>query len=177
MNNKVKFACAMGTFVILCFMGFFLMHKNDDVVFYAEEPNEPMKICVYIVGEVNLPGVFEVDYGMRIHEVIELAGGITEIADVSRINLAKILEDEEKITVPKKVVISKDLENESDGLININSASAEKLSTLDGIGKSTAEKIVRYREENGYFNSIEDIMNVSGIGESKFNVIKDDIEV
>lgn len=61
--------------------------------------------------------------------------------------------------------------------MNINSANVEKLSTLNGIGKSTAEKIVKYREENGYFNTIEDIMNVSGIGESKFNSIKDNIEV
>jgi competence ComEA-like helix-hairpin-helix protein len=72
--------------------------------------------------------------------------------------------------------MNEEIENESDGLININSASVEKLSTLDGIGKSTAEKIIRYREEKGYFNSIEDIMNVSGIGESKFNVIKDNIK-
>ena len=177
MNNKVKIAFAMGTFVILSFMGFFLMRKNDEVVFYADEEYETIKICVYVVGEVNSPGVFEVDDGMRIHEVIELAGGITENADVSRINLAKILDDEEKITVPKKIIIDENVESEDSGLININSASAEKLSTLDGIGKSTAEKIIRYREENGYFNSIEDLINVSGIGESKFNAIKDDIEV
>lgn len=177
MNNKVKFAFAMGTFVILVIVGYFMMHKNDEVVFYADEPDEPQKICVYIVGEVNLPGVFEVEDGMRIHEVIELAGGITENADVSRINLAKILDDEEKITVPKKVVIDEDSESNESGLVNINSASVEKLSTLNGIGVSTAEKIVKFREENGYFNSIEDLMNVSGIGESKFNAIKDDIEV
>lgn len=177
MNNKVKIAFAMGTFVILSFMGFFLMRKNDEVVFYADEEYETIKICVYVVGEVNSPGVFEVDDGMRIHEVIELAGGVTENADVSRINLAKILDDEEKITVPKKIIIDENVESEDSRLININSASAEKLSTLDGIGKSTAEKIIRYREENGYFNSIEDLMNVSGIGESKFNAIKDDIEV
>ena len=63
------------------------------------------------------------------------------------------------------------------GIVNINTASVEKLSTLTGIGKSTAEKIVKYRDENGYFNSIEDIMNVSGIGEIKFNSIKDDITI
>ena len=177
MNNKVKFAFAMGTFVILCLVGYYLMHKNDDVVFYADEQEKIQKICVYVVGEVNSPGVFEVEEGMRIHEVIKLAGDVTENADVSRINLAKILDDEEKITVPKKVVIDETIESEGTGLININSASVEKLSTLNGIGKSTAEKIVKFREENGYFNSVEELMNVSGIGESKFIAIKDDTEV
>lgn len=177
MDNKVKFAFAIGTFVILCLVGYFMMHENDEVVFHADAYEEPQKICVYVVGEVNSPGVFEVDDGMRIHELIELAGGITKNADVSRINLAKILDDEEKVTVPKKVILDENSEGEESGLVNINSASIERLSTLNGIGESTAEKIVKFREENGYFNSIEELMNVSGIGESKFNAIKDDIEV
>ena len=67
-------------------------------------------------------------------------------------------------------------ENEIESsIVNINTANIEKLSTLTGIGESTAKKIIKYREENGYFNSIEDIMNVTGIGESKFNAIKDNI--
>ena len=90
--------------------------------------------------------------------------------------MAKILNDEEKIVVPKKIVLEETKEVEN-GIVNINTADIEKLSTLSGIGKSTAEKIVKYREENGYFNSIEDIMNVSGIGESKFNSIKESITI
>ena len=109
-------------------------------------------------------------------EAIELAGGQTSEADLSRLNLAKILSDEEKIVVPKKVVLEESDEEESN-IVNINTANIEKLSTLNGIGKSTAEKIIKYREENGYFNSIEDIMNVTGIGESKFNQIKNDITI
>lgn len=95
-------------------------------------------------------------------------------ADLERLNLAKVLVDEEKIVVPKKVILEETKEEEN-SVVNINTADVEKLSTLTGIGKSTAEKIIKYREENGYFNSIEDIMNVSGIGENKFNSIKDDI--
>ena len=177
MNNKVKIACATGAFIILVIVGYFMMHKNDDVVFCANNDEVVEKICVYVVGEIKSPGVFEVDYGMRIYEVIELAGGTTENADVSRINLAKILDDEEKVTIPKKVILEEFDVMTENGIVNINSASVEKLSNLNGIGKSTAEKIVKYRNENGYFNSIEDLMNVSGIGESKFNNIKDDIEV
>ena len=175
MNNKVKFAFAMGTFIILVVIGFFMMHENDDVVFYAEDDVEIPKICVYVVGCVNNPGIFEVEDGTRIYEAIELAGGESEDADLTRLNLAKILDDEEKIVVPAKVVLEESEESSESSVVNINTASVEKLSTLSGVGKSTAEKIVKYREENGYFNVIEDLMNVSGIGESKFNAIKDNI--
>lgn len=176
MNNKEKIALAMGTFIILALVGFFLMKKDDDVTFYSGE-EKTQEICVYVVGEVNEPGIFNIEDGTRIYEVIEMAGGATEDADVSRINLSKILDDEEKISVPKKVIKDENSHEGESKNVNINSASVEKLSTLNGIGKSTAERIVRYREENGYFNTIEDLMNVSGIGEIKFNSIKDNIEV
>lgn len=176
MNNKVKFALATGTFIILVAIGMFLMKKDEEVVFYSGEERMLPKICAYVVGEVNSPGIFEVEDGTRIYEILEMAGGVTDEADVSRINLAKIVVDEEKINVPA-IVVRDETDEETSKIVNINSASVERLSTLNGIGKSTAEKIVRYREENGYFNTIEDIMNVSGIGESKFNSIKEDIEV
>ena len=98
-------------------------------------------------------------------------------ADLERLNLAKVLTDEEKIVVPKKVILEETKEEGENSIININTADVEKLSTLTGIGKSTAEKIIKYREENGYFNSIEDIMKVSGIGEELFSKIKDNITV
>lgn len=174
MNNKVKFALAMGTFIILVIIGFFMMREKEEVVFYAGDENEIPKICVYVIGCVNSPGIFEVDDGTRIYEAIQLAGGETEDADLTRLNLAKILDDEEKVVIPAKVIIEENEESES-SIVNINTAGVDKLSTLTGIGKSTAEKIIKYREENGYFNTIEDLMNVAGIGESKFNAIKDDI--
>ena len=177
MNNKVKFAFAMGTFIIFVIIGYFMMHKNEDVVFYVDENYEIPKICIYVVGCVNEPGIYEVEDGTRIYEAIELAGGATDEADLSRLNLAKILLDEEKVVVPKIVNVEEGEGSLISSVVNINTANVERLSTLSGIGKSTAEKIVKYREENGYFNSVEDIMNVSGIGESKFNAIKDNITV
>ena len=97
-----------------------------------------------------------------------------EIADLSRVNLATIVSDEQKIVIPAKIEFEEEAEdNEESGLVNINTASKEKLMSLNGVGESTAQKIIDYREENGYFNSVEDIMNVSGIGESKFNKIKE----
>ncbi len=178
MNNKVKIAFAMGTFIIVSLMGYQLMQKNEDVVFYADADVEPIKIVVYVVGEVNEPGIFEVEDGTRVHEVLEMAGGVTEDADVTRLNLAKVLVDEEKINVPKRIVFEEETkEGKQSSLVNINTANVDTLSTLSGIGKSTAQKIIQYRNENGYFDTIEDIMNVSGIGENKFNAIKDNITV
>ena len=180
MNNKVKFAFAMGTFIIVSLMGYQLMQKNDEVVFYAKEEKEPIKIVVYVVGEVNEPGIFEVKDGTRVHEVLEMAGGVTDDADVTRLNLAKVLADEEKINVPKRVVLQETSDSEvgtQNGLVNINTANVDTLTTLSGIGKSTAQKIISYRSENGYFDTIEDIMKVSGIGESKFEAIKDNITI
>ena len=80
--------------------------------------------------------------------------------------------------VPSKVVLDETNETGAEtSIVNINTASKEKLMSLDGVGEGTAEKIIKYREQNGYFNTIEDLMNVSGIGESKFNGLKDDITV
>ena len=180
MNNKVKIALAMGTFIIITLMGFWMMKQNNEVVFYTDTEEKIVKIVVYVVGEVNEPGIFEVDDGTRVFEVLEMAGGATQEADTTRLNLAKVLTDEEKINVPKKIVINEEETNgsvASNGLVNINTANVDTLSSLSGIGKSTANKIIQYRNENGYFDVIEDLMKVSGIGESKFNSIKDDITV
>lgn len=73
MNNKEKIALAMGTFIILSLVGFFLMKKDDEVAFYLGEEETP-KICVYVVGEVNAPGIFNIDDGTRVYEIIEMAG-------------------------------------------------------------------------------------------------------
>ena len=178
MNNKVKCALALGAFIILTILGYILLPK-DKIIIDENQEVEDEYIFVHIEGCVNNPGLIKVKYGTRIFELIEEAGGETENADISRINLASIVSDEQKIVIPAKVVVneeSNDTETK-DTCVNINTATKEKLITLNGIGENTAEKIIKYREENGYFNTVEDIMNVPGIGESKFNSIKDDITV
>ena len=178
MSNKVKIAFAMGTFIILTLVGYVKMNQSDELVITSNTNDKSITVVVYVVGEVNEPGIFEVEDGTRVYEVLEMAGGVTEDADTSRMNLAKIVVDEEKINVPKKVIITVESETaEVGGLVNINTANADKLSTLSGIGKSTANKIIQYRNENGYFDTIEDLMKVSGIGENKFNAIKEDITI
>ena len=104
-------------------------------------------------------------------------------ADLSKINLSLILKDEQKLLVPFKIsseeLVAENIYNKSSksSTISINYSGVGELETLPGIGPAMAQKIVSYREENGYFNSIEEIKNVSGIGEAKYNKIKDYISV
>lgn len=148
-------------------------------------------ISVYICGAVNQPGVYELSKGDRIYHAIEKAGGMTEEAMETYLNLAEELEDGVKIYVPTKeeveegvvsdtavdVFISGNSDVESSGLININTASKEELMTLTGIGESKAESIIDYRETNGDFNSVEDVQNITGIKEGVYSQIVDDITV
>lgn len=153
----------------------------------TEENQIEEKIIVYITGEVQKEGVIELKYGSRIADAIEKAGGLTENANIKNVNLAYELEDGQKIYIPNKneeqttIVdnsgIITDENDEQNQTININKADSDELQNLNGIGKSLAGTIIRYREENGKFKKIEELMNVPGIGESKFNNIKDKIKV
>ncbi len=163
-----------------------------------EKAEEIDKIVVHVSGAVNKEGVFELAQNSRIVDAIELAGGVTENAYMKDINLASFLEDGMKIYIPTKEEAEKQEESTSyvssnttansgsnkktntsnkNYKININTANIEELDTLPGIGEATANKIVNYRNENGKFKSIEEIKEVSGIGDSKYEQIKDLIEI
>lgn len=164
----------------------------------VEEVEEEM-IIVHVSGEVKEPGIVKLKEGERIADAIEKAGGATDDADLSKLNLAYVLEDGVKVRIPKKnegenageyvseesgeeVIQEGSVEAEENTqttskVVNINKANQEELMTLPGIGESTAQKIIDYRKENGNFQTIEDIKNVSGIGDSKFNQIKSQIKV
>lgn len=164
----------------------------------VEKIEEVKTIFVDVGGEVVSPGLYELPENSRINDAINLAGGVTEKADTSTVNLAYILSDAMKIVIPKKEVkkvVSKTTyynstpvinvtsgvtENEifeESNKININFSTKEQLTSINGIGDSTAQKIIDYRNKNGKFNDIEDIKNVSGIGEKKYEKIKDKITV
>ena len=142
------------------------------------------KIKVHVSGEVLYPGVIEIEEGARIIDAVNVAGGLTEEADITRVNLAYILEDAMKIYIPnvneqedeKQQIISSEstitTNKENKVVVNINTASVEELQKISGVGNSTATKIVEYRKQNGKFSTIEDIRNVSGIGDSKYEQIK-----
>lgn len=164
------------------------------------------KILVHVSGAVNKEGIVELKVNSRISDAIEKAGGIREDANTENINLAYKLEDGMKIHIPTKQEIEDanktntsesekdDLENyvtTSSGIttnqeespntkstkININTATQTQLETLPGIGPSTATKIIAYRKEKGKFTKIEDIKEINGIGDSKYEKIKDYITV
>jgi len=137
-------------------------------------------IMIHISGEVKTPGVFWLNDGDRVWDAVEAAGGLTPYADQNSINLARVLRDEDHIIIRKigeNVTASQNLTTSHSGLININTANSVELQTLSGIGSATAANIISHREARGGFDNIEEIMNVSGIGERIFENIKDNITV
>ena len=168
-----------------------LIQNNENSIFPSEELLEN-SIIIYICGAVQENKVVKLKENSRICDAIEAVGGLTKDADLTNINLAYILEDGEKIYIPKK---GENIENtnisisnsnndlyynsslQKNNKININKATQTELETIPGIGPSTALKIINYREENGKFKNIEDIRNVAGIGETKYEKIKNYISI
>ncbi|MCX8094782.1 MAG: helix-hairpin-helix domain-containing protein [Caldisericia bacterium] len=172
-------------FVLGIIIGFYSSKLSSKETLTLNETKE--KIYVQIVGEIKYPGVYEMENGDRVFQLVEKAGGLSENADINSINLSKKLIDGEKITVfAKKSLTEDDSKTTQSGisstkpksnLININTASKEELESLPGIGPTLAQRIIDYRETNGYFQTIEDIKKVSGIGDKKFEAIKNLITV
>lgn len=167
--------------------------KNDKET-EAEKPAEKkyeeadnIRRYADISGCVVNPGIYSINRNTRLFELIASAGGLTEEADYNGFNQAEIVEDGDKIIIPSKA----DMENDNaggytvnqaagidkEGKININTAGPEQLDEIPGVGPSTAERIIAYREENGRFHHIEDLMNISGIGPKTFDKMKDSITV
>ena len=139
-------------------------------------------IYVHICGAVINPGVYQVPAGTRVYQALELAGGSSDDAYLSGINLADKLADGQKVYIPAEGenaegILSTDSGGVQSVMININTASEAELMTLPGIGQSRAKDIINYRVKNGLFESIDDIMKVSGIKEAAFEKIKDLIKV
>lgn len=142
--------------------------------------DETEVLYVYVCGAVKNPGVYPLPTGARVYEAVEAAGGFQEDAGQVAVNLAQMLSDGQQVYIPtaeEEEVIVRQEEEKQAGLININTADSDKLQELPGIGKSRADAIILYRENNGLFQSIEDIMNVSGIKSSVFERIKEYITV
>ncbi len=201
----------IGLIVIITIGAYILktMNKEDKDIFLSEneilnsvenggtDNEEENKILIHITGSVKAEGVVILNSGDRVIDAIEAAGGEKEDADLSKLNLAYILQDGEKLYVPsindteeKVYVTAENGENvitegagntdKVDGkkeTVNINTATKEELMTLPGVGESTAIKIIDYRKSNGKFQKIEDIKSVPGIGDSKFQTMKEKLSV
>lgn len=163
---------------------------------------EPAVIYVHICGAVVNPGVYALDAGCRVFEGVEAAGGFSEEACEDYVNQAEILQDGQRLIIPtleeaeavnnagtfqeswridaletEQSAVGEAAAGNKDGLININTADESVLSSIDGIGAGKAAAIVKYRQENGNFQSVQDIMKVSGIKEGTYEKIKDKITV
>ena len=146
------------------------------------EADPEKKICVYVCGAVCTPDIYELTDGSRVYEAVQMAGGMTADAAADAVNLARVAADGEQIYIPTSEEVQTQgtvpgAQSAAGGQdkVNINTASAEELMTLSGIGEAKAESIIRYREENGGFETPEDLMKISGIKEGVFEKIKDDI--
>lgn len=151
---------------------------------------ENVMIIVDVAGAVTCPTIVKLPEGSRVYEAIDKAGGLSANADTRATNLAEILSDGQKLYIPTKQELEGN-ENRLPGgtysfnaatgqsatMVNINTADSDSLQQLTGVGPATAEKIINYRKENGKFNSIEEIKNVSGIGDKTFDKFKDKIKI
>lgn len=197
-KQKTIFVFVVLMLVIISGTIYIRQEKATEISLAEAVPNQPeaieeimpAEISVYICGFVMNPGVVRVIEGTRLDEAIKLVGGAKEEADLDGVNLAYKLADEDMVYIPKKgekpqetgktisgVNTVKSAAVNKPGKININTASEKELDTLEGVGPAIAKAIIQYREQKGAFITIEDIKKVSGIGEVKFNNMKDKITV
>ena len=139
-------------------------------------------IFVDIKGAVKNPGVYQMKVGDRVKDALDAAGGLTAEADSQKVNLAKRLEDQMVIVVPKVGEEAEEIsagvtskEEAKEGKVNINTATVEELKTLKGVGEKKAEAIIEYRKKNGSFKTKEDLMKVRGIGKKLFDSFQERI--
>lgn len=173
--------------------------KNDDITYIEETTTQEKrkeKNYIDIKGSVKNPGVYEFKENDRVIDAIKYAGGLIKNANTSNINLSQKLKSEMVIYVYNNneiknnnniscnticetnvIEVNNCIDDKKDNLVNINTATMEELMSLTGIGESKAKNIIKYREENGLFKSVEEIKNISGIGDTLFNQIKDNISI
>ncbi|MBE6025642.1 MAG: ComEA family DNA-binding protein [Clostridiales bacterium] len=162
--------------------------QYDEQAADQEAPAASSVAYVDISGEVNKPGVYKVTPETRLFEVIDMAGGLTEKADPDSLNRAEKVTDGQKIIVlsydesseigkSSSSVPDYGLTSDEGDKVNINTADSSELQTIPGIGPAKAQSIIDYREQNGYFTTTEDIMDVTGIGQKTYASIKDYIVV
>jgi len=201
LNNKVVIILIVS--VLLCGSVYYVKSNNkEDTIILEQEQTEQLQTQtvetetteiikeeiidykVYVCGYVNNPKVVTLKKGSRVADAVELAGGVSSEADINSVNFAAFIEDGQKIYIPKegetvdKIEFTEQNNSiENNSLININKADTSQLQLLPGIGETIAQYIIDYRLQNGDFKSIEEIKNVSKIGDKTFEKIKDRITV
>lgn len=143
----------------------------------------PELLFVHVAGWVRNPGVYELQAGARVIDAIGSAGGPREGADLNALNLAALVVDAQQVLVPRRATVAQGggvgqvTSPTGAGQINLNVATAEDLETLPGIGEVLAQRILDHREKNGPFTSVDELLDVSGIGEARLEDIRDEVTV
>lgn len=156
-------------------------HAAGEQIGIVSSDLESPAVYVHVYGAVAAPGLYRLDDGARVVDVIAAAGGLTDVADDTAINLARRVTDGEQLRVP--VVGEAPLPADaqpgvaSDGRVNLNTADAAALDTLPRVGPAIAERIIQWREANGPFTSVDDLLSVSGIGEKMLASLRDLVTV
>lgn len=198
-TKREKIGLTVFTIILLCVISvMYFSHRDEKSIEVVKSSNNVQidksntkEIKVYICGEVRKPGVYTLIEGDRVVKLIEMSGGFSEKADSNAINMAMKLKDEDFIKIPEKNLnlsvpsqLTKKESNEvrsnkidSANLININTSTKDELMNLPGIGEALSQRIIDYREKNGFYKSIEEIKNVSGIGDKLFDKLKDEITI
>ena len=195
-NQSLRYIIMSGLVLILVISGFFLYttNKEEDVLWeiapstsdeeiaveVSESTMPTTEILVDIKGAIQQPGVYHLPSDARLHELILAAGGFTKEAEERQLNLAEKLSDQQMIYVPSKEEVDFSVElpqlnqegNAETGLINLNTATLLQLQELPEIGPAKAQAIITYREENGLFKTVEDLLNISGFGEKTLEKLR-----
>lgn len=187
-ETQLKRIGIVALLVVAGFAAFAINGSSDGAEVVEDETasstgvQETATIFVDIGGAVKTPMLAELPEDSRVEDAITAAGGLTEESDLSGINRAEFLEDGQKIYIPSLEEDNGDGADfskweESSAKVNINTADSTTLQTLNGVGPATAEKIIDYRNDNGRFRRLEDLKNVSGIGDKTYDKLKDDITI
>jgi competence protein ComEA len=167
-------------------VGYGLVHRPPPLVLTVLPPQptslptpKPTAAPVHchVIGAVRTPGVYTLPPGALVQDAILVAGGPSDDADLERLNLATVVQDQEQIVVPKRSAALKfdapgNIVGSDDGLVNVNTADGERLETLPRIGPVLAERIIDYRDQHGPFAAVDDLILVKGIGEATLEQLR-----
>lgn len=193
LNKREKVGLIVFSIIIITFISIMYFNdskkneiqviKKNNEIQSGDATSSKKAIKVYVCGAIKKPGVYSLQEGDRIITLIEIAGGFSKDADLSSVNLAMKLKDEDFIKIPELLSGTEESTTKAVNIqsgndkININTANLEQLKSLPRIGDALGQRIIDYREQNGFFTDIKDISNVSGIGDKMFENIKDKITV
>ena len=182
--NKRRIIFIVVAAVAIVFASLYIFNTTNEPVTQATVDVKKNEVVVYVSGQVKNPAVItlEDNGNLRFIDAVNAAGGVTDLADTEIVNLAEPLTDGQHIHIPAKDILFREIPNKSsaqnsNGLININTADEKQLQQIKGVGPAIAGRIIEYRDNNGAFKSVDEIKKVRGIGDKTFDKMKDQITI